>query len=80
MSKTGSKHFDDDDDDDVSEFGINMEPIFNPYFTHFRPIFLYPLEACSVGIKRQHWSAIWVSLLLVNVYLPNHFALVTLLR
>lgn len=39
MSKTGSKHFDDDDDDDVSEYGINMEPIFNPYFTHFRPIF-----------------------------------------
>lgn len=41
MSKTGSKHFDDDDDDDVSEFGINMEPIFNPYFTHFRPIFFF---------------------------------------
>ena len=81
MSKTGSKHFDDDDDDDVSEFGISMEPIFNPYFTHFRPIFFsLPPGSLLVGIKRQHWSAIWVSLLLVNVYLPNHFVLVTLLR
>ena len=64
---------------------LSSELIWNPFLIHISHIlgqffFLYPLEACSVGIKRQHWSAIWVSLLLVNVYLPNHFALVTLLR